>query len=431
MKIIKNIANFTLLILVIVSLFISGVYIYYHYCVKPNHLTFGTNYIGEQSPIDLYERADELSPEKLIELENRVLFNVNLYSNDKGNGIELQELRLDYFTDSSLSMNSMRSTGMQFIGDITDVEYSTKLETNKDIIDSYTSDMFFYYDTTDSISWSGGKVATQLNRNKEIIVKIDNKPYLIQLDGSFTIEEVIENAIFWIDITRDVTYLYTYPNLFQDVMKAVKTNSFEYGEYYIQLDLSEYFTNIMEYDPETNKFDKLPDVDIVNNYSYLKFGYYESGATSSAQSMFGSVGLDTKFGSSDTDVEYFNCYPVYTITEEFLTYRYSDIYDAYFASINFDLKNKINSFPSHKVEIILNTNSSYLVSRKINVIGLDYNAFEGFDVDKLRIEGSGEFLILDKAMFNTEVETFEYSRFLFLTISDTAFNNEYSGVVYD
>lgn len=142
MKVLKNIANICLIVLVVLSILMSGMYLYYHYAIKPNHTIVGTNYIGDQTPTDLVEVADKLSEEKRLELENRVLFNVNYYSNDKGNGLEIQELRLDYFTDSSLSTNSIRSTGMQYIGDITEKEFSISFG-SKEEGDSYVSNSFY------------------------------------------------------------------------------------------------------------------------------------------------------------------------------------------------------------------------------------------------------------------------------------------------
>lgn len=428
MKILKRIANICLIVLVVLSLLMSGMYLYYHYAIKPNHTTVGTNYIGEQTPIDLVEVADKLSEEKRMELENRVLFNVNYYSNDKGNGLEVQELRLDYFTDLSLLTNSIRSTGMQYIGDITEKEFSIQLGT-KEEGDSYVSNSFYYYDTTDSVSWSGGNVATQLNRNTAMIVKIDNTPYLIQLDGTKVLHDMNVGKFLWIDIERDVTYLFTYSDLFKDVLTAVKTNSNGYGEFYIQLNLSKYFTNIREYNYDTKKFDKTPEVDIFNCYSYLKFNYYADGLVSSEQSMFGSVALNTMYGKNDISIEYTDGLMVYTLSEKMFNYRYSDLFDGYFISLDIDDISIFNDLPTHKINVHINIDSSWLLEKGYNVVGIDYNGFENLLVDTLTINGSGKFHILDNAMANTNLKTFEHSEKIFLTISDTAFNNEYVEVV--
>lgn len=429
MQLLKKIGNICLIILTIASVLMSGVYLYYHYVEKKNHTTVGTVNIGSQTPVDLIEIADELSPEKRKELEDRVLFNLNWYSNDNKNGIEIQELRLDYFTDSSLTTNSIRSTGMQYLGDFSERDLSFNITSDKDEVNEYKSSSFTYYDTTDDISWSGGSVATQLNRNTALIVRVDNTPYLIQLDGSKVLHNIKVGNFLWADIKKDVTYLYTYVDLFHDICTAVKTNSKEYGEFYIQLDLSQYFTNVKAYNPDTKQFDKLPDVDIFKCYSYLKFNYYADGLVTADQSIFGQVNLNTKYGKQDISVEYTDGMMVYTLSEKNFNYRYSEIYDGYFVSLSIDNKAIFDELPTHKINVTINLDSSYLVEKGYKVIGIDYNGFENLIIDTLTIKGDGNFTILDNAMKNTELKKFKHSKNLFLNISDNAFSNQYLEVI--
>lgn len=436
MKITKYIVNICLIVLTLASLIMSGVYLYYHTTIRPTQTTIGTTYIGDQSPIDLIQHKDNLSEEQIAEYENRVLFESNYYSNDNDNGIVVQELMINYFTDNSLSITSCRGTGMQYLGDITTKEFSL-IRVTEDEANSLVNSGFYYYDKTDSITWNGGKMATQLNRNTPLIIKIDNSPYLIQLDGTGIIKDVqIGTMLGFIPLYGDATFYYTYINVFQDIMTAIKSNSMSYGDYYITLDLSEYFTNVKVYNEETGKFDKLPEVDITKNYSYLKFHYDANGLTKSLQSLFGSIALDTKYGTSDTSVEYWSERVTYNLNEttminnqSVIKYRYSEVYGGYFASLNLDIKNLFLEMPRTKVNITLDLNNSILLNSDINVIGIDYNGFEDFEIDTLTIKGSGNFYILDKAFNNSKIQTFKYSNQLFLDISDTAFNNEYVEVV--
>lgn len=57
-----------------------------------------------------------------------------------------------------------------------------------------------------------------------------------------------------------------------------------YGDYYITVDLSEYFT-IRAFDTESGKFKEDDVTDIIKNYSVLKFHYDENGARNSSQSL--------------------------------------------------------------------------------------------------------------------------------------------------
>ena len=69
--------------------------------------------------------------------------------------------------------------------------------------------------------------------------------------------------------------MYNYLNVFADCMQAIRSNSAGYGDYYITVDLSEYFT-IRELD-EHGKYKQDDVTDIIKNYSVLKFHYDENG----------------------------------------------------------------------------------------------------------------------------------------------------------
>ena len=147
----KNIFHILLIILLVLSLVVIGVFAYYKLFVKD--LTIGINNIGDQNPVNLVELKDQnkLTEEEIEYYENRYLFNVNIFDNSKGNGEELYELRLDYFMDPSLLHTACRSTGMQRLGPLSfsDVAVGSKEEGN-----FLVSAGAYYYDTTDMISWS-------------------------------------------------------------------------------------------------------------------------------------------------------------------------------------------------------------------------------------------------------------------------------------
>ena len=246
-----------------------------------------TYYIANQTPTDFEEVSDVLTDEERAYYENRVLFEANFYSNENENGVQLQELRLNYFTDPSLSTIATRGTGMQYKGDykLKDNQVSSKEEASE-----FRPDDLYYYDTTatngDVISWDGGKVATNLNRKTSLIVKIDDKPYLLKLTA--------KKEKKWLDFILLETYYYAYDDVFVDIMQAIKTNSKKAGDFYITLDLSFYFT-VFDYDELSGKWNDKNIAKEVLTYSVLKFHYDENGAQTAADSIFGVIENDSEF----------------------------------------------------------------------------------------------------------------------------------------
>ena len=244
-----------------------------------------TYYIGDQTPTDFEEISDALSEEERAYYENRVLFEANYYSNKNENGAPLQELRLNFFTDPSLSSIAVRGSGMQYKGHYkSSIRYvSWGSETATKAPDLY------YYDTTvyngDVISWDGDNVATNLVRGKSLIVKIDNKPYLIKLTA--------KKDKKFLGFTYETIY-YGYDDLFEDVMLAIQSNSKSYGDYYITLDLSFYFT-VFAYDELSGKWNDDNIAKEVLTYSVLKFHYDENGAQTTNDSIFGVIENDSEF----------------------------------------------------------------------------------------------------------------------------------------
>ena len=109
MKTLKVIGNCCFVFLAIIGLCVSLAYGYYHFFVKD--ITVGTNYIDNQIALDIVA-SDDLTEEQKNEFEERYFMEANFFSNAKNNGIALQELKFNYFTDYSLSSNAYRSTGM-------------------------------------------------------------------------------------------------------------------------------------------------------------------------------------------------------------------------------------------------------------------------------------------------------------------------------
>ena len=423
MKTLKIIGNCSFVFLAVIGLLVSIAFGYYHFFV--HDITVGSNYIDNQIALDIV-KSDDLTEEQKNEFEDRYFLEANFYSNAKNNGIALQELRLNYFTDYSLLSTAYRSTGMQYLGDLKQ-EDLTLVETTKEEADQNEPKGFSYYDTTNGISWDGNKIRTQLNRESCFTIKIDNRPFQIQLDKTFewtTYKRQWYTLWIWNKPTKHVI-MYNYLNVFADCMQAIRSNSAGYGDYYITVDLSEYFT-IRELD-EHGKYKQDDVTDIIKNYSVLKFHYDENGARNSTQSLFKCIDCNPSYDVEDKNIDttYWQERMVYNLTDKDFVYRYSEVYDGYFVSLSVDMKTRFAGMPRAKV----NVNIQVVFNDK-KIVGIDYNGFENFEIDTLTITGENQtFYVLDKGLYNTKIQTLKRSSGITLDFAQNAINNEYAEVI--
>jgi len=425
MKLLKSLGDISCVFLAGIGVMIICFFAYYSIFNKD--ITVGTNYIDDQIAVDVV-KADDLTPAEINSYEERYFMVANYYDNSKNNGVQLQELRFDYFTDYTLTADKYRSTGMQYLGDFSTytTQVRTQDEANRKVVDD-----FYYYDTTNGITWSGyngnnGSIGTTLNRNQVFVIKIDNKPYAIQLTGGYDLYgDKLFLGFLWKTGTQVVGHVYyDYGDVFDCAFKAIKSNNRGYGDYYITVDLSNFFT-VKEYDPATGKY-KADDVsNVIKNYAVLKFHYEANGAIASSQSLFGSIECNPKYDSTGStyDTTYWQERMVYNLTASDLSLRYSDTYGGYFASLPLATQNIFNNMPRAKINITLDLTDT-------NIIGFDYNAFENFNIDTVRITGSPQtFYLLDKCLYNSNLQTLAHSSGITFSFGTDAVNNSYSEVI--
>ncbi len=176
---------------------------------------------------------------------------------------------------------------------------------------------------------------------------------------------------------------YDYGDVFDSVFTAIKSNNKGYGDYYITVDLSQYFS-IREFDKKTGQFKGDNVTDIIKNYVVLKFHYDANGARSSRQSLFGSIGCNPKYdlSNSTVDISYWQGKLVYTLDEnskldgkEVFAYRFSDMYNGYFLSYTVDAKKFLEKLTNVTININLQLAEIEKRTGK-NVLGIDYNGLE-------------------------------------------------------
>ena len=88
------------------------------------------------------------------------------------------------------------------------------------------------------------------------------------------------------------------------------------------------------------------------------------------------------------------------------------------------------NMPRAKVNINIDLQSQYLLDNEINIVGIDYNGFEKFEIDTLTIIGNAQTIyMLDKALYDTQLQTLKYSNGITFDFAENSINNEYVGVV--
>lgn len=411
MNIFKNIIKIVCVVLAFCAIAVDCGALYYKFFVHEE--TLGVNYVTDQVGLDIIS-SDDLSEEERMQYEDRYFIHANFYDNSKENGIVLQEMQLNYFTDYTLTSDTYRATGIQ---------KTPSTKKGNSTVEKVTNAMgsWAYYDTYDGLSWTGNFNSTKLDRSAKFIIKIGGKPYVIQLTGKY-------KSTFWIFKS---TKKLTYAHLFNDIMQSVQTNSNGYSDGYMLMDLSQYFT-ISEYDASTGKVKEDDVTDIIKNYIVVKFHYDANGATSAGQSLFKRIALDSGYelGSDLKPVEYSRSEVVYSLTEKDLTYRYSEVYGCYLASLSADTMSFFNDVENYRCDVDIDMSSEYLKSKNITLGGLDYNAFSDFRINTLTLKAyNGEFLLLDNCLKGTKLNTLEHSSTLTIKKQGTPCDSEYSEVI--
>ena len=201
----KVVGNCCLVFLAILGAVISLALGYYHFFVK--EITIGVNYIDNQVGLDIVDiiNSEDLSEEEKDEMQDRYFLEVNYYSNDNNNGIMLQELKINYFTDFNLLSSGYRSSGMQYIGDYQGLPLDTwdgnseisfmKIGNNDryygtsdecvQIANNYVDKSFNYYDFTNGINWNG---ITNNNTSNDDTESNSVTLTVIEIDGSWYID---------------------------------------------------------------------------------------------------------------------------------------------------------------------------------------------------------------------------------------------------
>ena len=95
-----------------------------------------------------------------------------------------------------------------------------------------------------------------------------------------------------------------------------------------------------------------------------------------------------------------------------------------------DAKKLFADIPRAKVNVTFDLNSDYFKGKEMKIVGLDYNAFDGVELDTVTVTGNTQtFYFLENSLLNTDVKTLKRSRGVTLDGLEKATNTEYAEVV--
>lgn len=425
-----------LVVIAFISAFIIAFCVYGLVTNKNN--TTGIINIDDQVGLDVKDLIDSgnLSDDENAKLNDRVLFNYNLYSNENGNGKFLFELQQNYFTNYMLNSNSYRSSGMQLVSDkkfnFNDYDNFNK-NSYFDFSDYYTKlfNLGYFedasinmYDSSDGISYNGGNTQNGLKENKPYFIKIDNKPYELILDGEYK-QYYYKNAWDQIFNKQTLTEIpYTYLHFFHDALLTSLTQTIGEGDLYLNVKLSDYFS-VRRFNENTKQFEPMNDVDFLDTYVVIKIHYEKNGVTKNNQSLFGIISNDSSFNSSEINTDYFISETIYNLDLGTLEKRKSKKYNGNFIYCNVNLITELSEIKDKQINITID------LDLMNDIVGLDFDAFRDFEINTLKIISSKEvtFNLLDGSLINTNIKKLERTNNVKLIINSGSINNEYLEVV--
>ena len=420
MSVVKTIGNICLVILCIVSLIVTGLFVYYRY-IDPDK-TVGVNNISDQVALDYENYTGGLTESEIEELEDRMIFEINIYSNENDNGITLMEFQFNYFTTWKLELVDYRSTGVQttinfnpnnYFGYELLLEEACGFDYHyNENFDDYSAQNM--YEKTTGVTWNASKIATGLERDKEYIIKIEDEAYTINLNGTYTKSEPLWGFLW--DVEN--TYNRTWEQLIFSVINSASNTSQGEGTCYITPDFSDFFTvkkfnseGVLEEHSE-GVLEEQVYTDIVDTYASVKVNFSKDGAYNSSQSLYGMIDNNPNFDlyGNNLDTDYWASSITYNLDAPDLDYRYSSSYSGYLVSLNQKLINKFNDMPRTKINLVIDLDSDFVTSGNYNIVGLDYNALSNIDLYELSILSDSDlsFVVLDNAIDET-LDIFKYS----------------------
>lgn len=316
--------------------------------------------------------------------EEKYFIEINYFNNEKGNGVEAFEIKLNFYTDAHLpeqnedgsyDTKTMYSSGFQSIGGLS---YSFNEDTSLDAVFTGHDEHYYkikdgyYYDTEMGATSFGSLRGEKITDRDKFIYDINGELCLVQTQG---LTYTHNNA--WVKqyTAHDVSYFLT------SIYETVK--SLDSGEQIFVIDLSDYFFVTLQ--NENGSFDTENHTsDEQFLFTNIKVNISDNGLISSEQSMFGIVMNDADWTLDNTGrEEYWQTKTTYYLDNEDLTVKYED--GGFYATLKTSVVNYMSPFRNLNLIVNIDLDNFVVNGQKIELRGLAENAFADLEISEINL----------------------------------------------
>ncbi len=384
-----NIFNVFVILITTVAVTFIAVYIYYVVTDKGLFTNSTSTYVASYKDPHTGEDVNAMS--------------VQYFQNYNNTGKEVVEARINGYSDQT--MQAIYGRGYQLVidGDKTEL---------------------YYCDTYDGVSWSSMHPYDDTNDEGQsknfYYVSINDELYAIRLDGSYTektyeYHKLLGSVFSYVIISAQTgnwglegtkTIYYTMEDLLLHFKDLIRSLSYGTGDFELPVvDLAD-FIHVYEVDENGTVSDTpIGEGGQINSYFSIDVHYDRRGMTYAEQSMFKSVAGDSNYNVTgiDFDVNYWQSKVVYNLDESDFDYRYSSVDEGNYYFLSSSAINELKSYDNLEINITFDISK---IDTEENILGFDYYALNGIEVENLTIKSNTatDFTLLNGSLDGTGIE---------------------------
>ena len=335
--------------------------------------------------------------------EEKYFIEINYFNNEKGNGVEAFEVKLNFYTDAHLpeqnedgsyDTKTMYSSGFQSIGGLS---YSFNEDTSLDAVFTGHDEHYYkikdgyYYDTEMGATSFGSLRGEKITDRDKFIYDINGELCLVQTQG---LTYTHNNA--WVKqyTAHDVSYFLT------SIYETVK--SLDSGEQIFVIDLSDdFFVTLQNENGSFDTENHTSDEQFL--FTNIKVNISDNGLISSEQSMFGIVMNDADWTLDNTGrEEYWQTKTTYYLDNEDLTVKYED--GGFYATLKTSVVNYMSPFRNLNLIVNIDLDNFVVNGQKIELRGLAENAFADLEISEINLTSiqQRDFYVYDTSNINSD-----------------------------